>query len=199
MKLDEYRKTLEQEPLERVLPQYVEAEDLSESRFMHHGEWFARPNCWGVVRKGGKYTFFITADDEKGYLWYTEEQDNEDCLVEHIKKKFDIRMAAAAHPSTDADMMRRFIQRTYEYSENQAANAVAQFAKYDDIFDEFRNFQRYGRMEQERGNKAAEQGYTAEKLLETYHLTELEAYLWLIRLRENPSTALNDLGLQRRQ
>lgn len=199
MKLDEYQKTLEQEPLKRVLPQYVEAEDLSESRFMHHGEWLARPNCWGVVHKGGKYTFFITADDEKGYLWYTEEQNNEDCLVEHIKKKFDIRMAAAAHPSTDADMMRRFIQRTYGYSEGQAANAVAQFAKYDDIFDEFRNFQRYGRMEQERGNKAAEQGYTAEKLVETYPLTELEAYLLLIRLREEPRTALKELRLQHRK
>ncbi len=57
MKLDEYRKALEKDPLKNVLPQYVEAEDLSESRFKRWGEWVAMPNCWGEVHKDGKYTF----------------------------------------------------------------------------------------------------------------------------------------------
>ncbi len=196
MKLAEYRKKLENEPLKDVLPTYIEAEDLSESRFKHRGKWLALPHCWGVVHKDGKYIFFITANDEKGYLWYTEEQEDEDRLVEHIKRKFDIRMAAS-HVSTDSDLMQRFIQRVYGYSENQAANVVAQFSRYDDIFDEFRNFQRYRRMEQERGNKVTEQGYTAEKLVDIYHLTEVEAYQLLVRLREEPQAALKDLKFQK--
>ncbi len=48
-------------------------------------------------------------------------------------------------------------------------------------------------MEQERGNKVTEQGYTAEKLVEAYHLPEVEAYQLLIRLREEPKAALEDL------
>ncbi len=193
MKLDEYRKNLENEPFKNALPCYIEAEDLSESLFKCRGDWLAMPDRWGVVHKDGKYIFFITADDDIGRIWHTEEQVDEDSLVEYIKKKFDIRMAAAAHASTDSDLMRRFIQRVYGYSENKAADVVAQFSEYEDIFDEFQCFQRYHRMEQERGTKVTEQGYTAEKLVETYHLTEVEAYQFLIRLREKPEAALKDL------
>ncbi len=100
---------------------------------------------------------------------------------------------AAAHVSTDSDLMRRFIQRVYGYSENQAANVAARFSIYDDIFDEFRNFQRHRRLEQKRGNKVTEHGYTAEKLVETYHMSEVDAYQLLVRIREEPTTALEYL------
>ncbi len=198
MKLDEYRKKLENEPFKNALPCYIEAEDLTESRFKYRGDWLAMPKRWGVVHKDGKYIFFITADDDIGRIWHTEEREDEDSLVEYIKKKFDIKMAAAAHASTDSDLMRRFIQRVYGYSENKAANVVARFSEYEDIFDEFQCFQRYHRMEQERGNKVTEQGYTAEKLVETYHLTEVEAYQLLVRLREEPEAALEDLKSKNR-
>ncbi len=192
MKLDEYIKSLEKEPQKKALPHYIEVDDVNDWGVMKKGKWFVIPDCWGVVHKDGKYTFFITADDDIGRIWHTEEREDEDSLVEYIKKKFDIRMAAAAHTSTDSDIMRRFIQRVYGYSENQAADVVAKFSEYNDIFDEFRNFQRHGRMEQERGNKVTEQGYTAEKLVETYHLKEVEAYKLLVRLREEPEAALEE-------
>ncbi len=174
MKLDEYRKELEQEPLKNALPHYIDVEDVNEWGLQKNGQWFVMPNRWGVVHKNEKYIFFITEDDDIGRIWHTEEREDEDSLVEYIKKRFDIKMAAAAHVSTDSDLMRRFIQRVYGYSEDHAANVVAQFSKYADIFDEFRNFQRHHVMEQKRGNKVTEQGYTAEKLVETYHLTEVE-------------------------
>lgn len=196
MKLAEYIQSLEKEPTKNVLPFYIEVDDINEWGLQKNGEWFVRRNCWGVVHKDGKYIFFITDDDDIGRIWHTEEREDEDSLVDYIKERFAIKMAAAAHPSTDADIMRRFIQRVYGYSENQAANVVAQFAKHNDIFNEFQNFQRHGKLEQKRGNKTTEQGYTAEKLVETYHITELEAYLLLIRLRENPRAALEELRLK---
>ena len=193
MKLNEYRKELEKEPLKKSLPHYIEVDDVNEWGLQRNGKWFVMPNCWGVLHKDGKYIFFITEEDDIGRIWHTEEREDEDSLVEYIKERFDIKMAAAAHVSTDSDLMRRFIQRVYGYSENQAANVVTQFSRYQDIFDEFQNFQRYHRMEQERGNKVTEQGYTAEKLVETYRLTEVEAYQLLVRLREEPEATLEDL------
>ncbi len=193
MKLAEYRKELEKQPSKSALPHYIEVEDLNDWGLQKDGKWFVIPNCWGVVHKDGKYIFFVTDDDSIGRIRHTEEREDEDQLVEYIKDRFDITMAAAAHVSTDSDLMRRFIQRVYGYSENQAANVVAQFSRYKDVFDEFQNFQRHHRMEQKRGNKVTEQGYTAEKLVEAYQLTEVEAYQLLVRLREEPKAALKDL------
>ena len=192
MKLEEYRKKLEQEPQKNRLPHYIEVEDVNEWGLRKNGKWFVIPNCWGVVHRDGKYLFFITADDDIGRIWHTEEREDEESLVEYIKQRFDIKMAAVP-VSTDSDLMRRFIQRVYGYSESQAADVVARFSEYKDIFDEFRNFQRHHVMEQKRGNKVEEQGYTAEKLVEACHLTEVEAYQFLIRLREEPEAALKDL------
>ncbi len=192
MKLDEYRKGLENEPFQAALPHYMEVDDVNDWGLQKGGEWFTMPNRWGVVHKDGNYLFFITDDDGIGRIWHTEEREDEDSLVEYIKDRFDIKLAAA-RARAERDQMCQFLQCTYGYPPKQAERTAARFSKYEDIFEEFRNFQHCHVMAQKQGNRVTEQGYTAQQLVKTCQLTEPDAYLLLIRLREEPEAALKEL------
>jgi hypothetical protein len=77
---------------------------------------------------------------------------------------------------------------------------VNQLARHEDIFEEFFNFIRIKKMQQKDGTKVLVCGYTAEKLMAEYNLSELGAYNYLVYLREEPKQALADLkaGLPRK-
>ena len=205
MKLEEYLQELEKEPFKNALPAYMTAEDISENLVKIRGEWYAIPDIWGVIKKDGKYIYFRTANDEKGYIWNTEEREDEDSLVEYIKKEFDLELAvAAAGPDTEEDMMRRFLVQDYEYTEKDAINIVKRLHTQDDIYVEFLKFMIFGKfrilghIKGRYDGMTAElysvvEGYTAEKLVKKYDYTEPEAALMMIELRENPEEAKKKL------
>ena len=89
----------------------------------------------------------------------------------------------------------RFVRMKYGYSEADAADAVERISKHEDIFAEFYEFARSGEMERviewngvlkvAKLNKFG----TAENSVNEFHMTELEAYLFMVEAIENPKEA----------
>ena len=191
MKLDEYVNHLKLATNVNLLPHYIQVDDVNESQVFIDGKWTNRVYCWGMVIKE-EYIFFVS-DDERGYVSDLKKFAREEDLVEYVKNNFQIRLAAKRNISSQRDMMARYIQKKFDYSEKRANSMVSQMARYNDFFDEFFNYIRINKMQRKDGTKVTIAGYTAEKLMEQYNLSVIGAYNFLVYLREDPKEALADL------
>ena len=173
------------------LPRYIEIEDISDSQVLVDGKWGNEVHSWGILFKNNRYIYFET-DDERGYLSYIKEFDNEQSACEHAYKIMLMEHQASMENSP-LDMAIRFIENKYGYSNDRARKMAEQISKHKSIFEEFLNYVYIGKMRKKDRTHVVVCGYTAEKLSNEYNLSPLGAYNYLVYLAEEPQQALQDL------
>lgn len=173
------------------LPRYIEIEDISRSQVLVDGEWGNEVYFWGILFKNNSYIYFET-DDERGYLSYIKEFDNEQSACEYAYNHMLMEQKARM-PRLPLDRAVRFIENEYGYSNDRARRMAEQIFKHKNIFEEFLNYVRVGKMRKKDRTHVVVCGYTAEKLSNEYNLSPLGAYNYLIYLAEEPQQALQDL------
>lgn len=99
----------------------------------------------------------------------------------------------ARMPRLPLDRAVRFIENEYGYSNDRARRMAEQIFKHKNIFEEFLNYVRVGKMRKKDRTHVLVCGYTAEKLFNEYNLSPLGAYNYLVYLAEEPQQALQDL------
>lgn len=180
------------------MPRYIEAIEANTSQLCIHGEWRNVVFAWSVFSVGDVWKF-VTTDEERGYVsdlkCFNREADATEYAKERLNKKY-----FTLKGNTKEEMLCRFIQQTFGYSEKRAKTMVEQMRPYEDIFEEFFNYARVGKFCKKDKSKTEVCGYTAELLHMEYHLSPLGSYNYLVYLREEPERAIKDLkaGLPRK-
>ena len=125
--------------------------------------------------------------------------ENEKDVVAYAQRVLNRKLLASVG-NTRFEMLQRYIQQKYGYSDEKARIMVEQMSVYTEIFEEFFNYARIGKFYKKDRTKTKVCGYTAEVLNKDFGLSPLEAYNYLIYLKEEPNKALEDLkaGLARR-
>ena len=98
------------------------------------------------------------------------------------------------------EMLCRYIQQKYGYSEEISRAMVDRMLPYNDIFEEFFNYACIGKFCKKDKRQTEICGYTAEVLNRDFNLSPLGAYNFLVYLKEEPEHAIADLkaGLPRK-
>ena len=99
------------------------------------------------------------------------------------------------------NMLCRYIQQKYGYSEKRSRDMVDKILPYNDIFEEFFNYTCVGKFCKLDKSQTEICEYTAEVLNRDFNLSPLGAYNFLVYLKEEPERAIADLkaGLPRKQ
>ena len=180
------------------LPKYILVSDVSDSQVLIGDEWKNVIDSWGILYKDNTYIYFET-DSERGYLSYIKKFDNEQSVCEYAYGTLKVKgnTSVASNP---LDMAIKYIENKYGYSNNRAKKMAEQIFRHDEIFEEFFNYIRIGKMRKKDRTQVTICDYTAEKLFNEYDLSPLGAYNFLVYLKEEPERALEDLrnGLPKR-
>ena len=143
--------------------------------------------------------WYDSLDSERGNVVDIKAFDEESDAVEYAKETLNRRYLAAKGNSKE-EMLCRYIQQKYGYSEKRSRVMVDQMLPYSDIFEEFFNYSRVGKFRKTDESQVEICGYTAEVLNRDFNLSPLGAYNFLVYLKEEPERAIADLktGLQRK-
>lgn len=198
MSIEELIKKIESINEANILPKYIDSDDISDSQVKINGEWKNSIYSWGILNRDSEYIYFET-DDERGYLSFVKKFESESGACEYVYNSMLSKYNARKKSST-LDMAVRYIEKTYEYSEKRAKMMAEQIYKHDEIFEEFFNYMRIGKMRKKDRSQVEVCGYTAERLYNEYDLSPLGVYNYLVYLKEEPQRALEDLkqGLPKR-
>jgi len=180
------------------MPQYIEATEANNTQVFVNGEWKNIVFSWTLLFDGSKWKYAET-DSERGYVFDLKTFDTESEAVEYAKDVLN-KKYLATKGNSKAEMLCRFIEQKFGYSEKRAKDMVNQMIIHEDIFEEFFNYARVGKFCKKNKSQTEVCGYTAETLNREYNLSPLGAYNYLIYLREEPENALADLkaGLPRK-
>ena len=142
---------------------------------------------------------YIETDSERGNVIDIKAFDEESDAVEYAKETLNRRYLAMKDNSKE-EMLCRYIQQKYGYSEKRARAMVDQMLPYNDIFEEFFNYAQVGKFCKKDNSQTEICGYTAEVLNRDFNLSQLGAYNFLVYLKEEPERAIADLkaGLPRK-
>lgn len=173
------------------MPQYIEIDDANNSQVFVNGEWKNIIFSWALFFDGNKWKY-VETDSERGYVFDLKTFDEEITAVEYARSVLLTRYLAVKGNSKE-EMLCRFIQKQFGYSEERAKAMVIQMAKYDGIFEEFFNYARVGKFCKKDGYQTEVCGYTAESLNRDYKLSPLGAYNYLVYLIEDSESAIADL------
>lgn len=173
------------------MPQYIEIDDANNTQLSVNGEWKNVVFSWALLFDGIKWKY-VETDSERGYVFDLKTFDTEFAAVEYAKNILNQKYLATKGNSKE-EMLCRFIQQKFGYSEKRANAMVIQMAKHDDIFEEFFNFARVGKFCKKDKSQTKVHGYTAEFLSREYNLSPLGAYNYLVYLMEDPEQAIADL------
>ena len=173
------------------MPNYIEVSDANWNQVFFNGCWQNVPHAWSIFFDGKNWKY-VETDDERGYVCDLETFSSENEAVEYAKNVLNIYFKASKR-STKFEMLQRYIQKKYGYSDEKASSILKQMASNEDIFEEFFNYARIGKFCKMNKTQTQVCGYTAEILHRDYNLSPLEAYNYLIYLRKDPENALADL------
>lgn len=180
------------------MPNYIEVSDANWNQVFFNGCWQNVPHAWSIFFDGKNWKY-VETDDERGYVFGLESFSSESEAVEFAKNILN-RKSKASKGNSRFEMLKRYIQQKYGYSDERASSVLNQMVSYEDIFDEFFNYACVGKFYKRNKTQTQVCGYTAEILHRDYNLSPLEAYNYLIYLRKDPENALADLkaGLPRK-
>ena len=136
--------------------------------------------------------WYDSLDSERGNVVDIKAFDEESDAVEYAKETLNRRYLATKGISKE-EMLCRYIQQKYGYSEKRSRVMVDQMLPYSDIFEEFFNYSRVGKFHKKDESQVEICGYTAEVLNRDFNLSPLGAYNFLVYLKEEPERAIADL------
>ena len=180
------------------MPKYVEISDANNEQVCIDKTWQNVVFVWSIF-SDGRIWKYVETDSERGYVVDIKAFDEESDAVEYAKETLNRRYLATKGNSKE-EMLCRYIQQTYGYSEKRSRAMVDQMLPYNDIFEEFFNYACVGRFCKKDKSQTEICGYTAEVLNRDFKLSPLGAYNFLVYLKEEPKRAIADLkaGLLRR-
>lgn len=180
------------------MPRYIEILDANNSQILIDGEWKNVVFVWGVLCVQDKWKY-VETDGDRGYVSDLKCFDAEENAIKYAKEILNQKYLALNGNSKE-EMLCRFIQQRFWYSEKIAKMMVGKMLPYADIFAEFFNYARVGKYCKKDKSKTEICGYTAERLVAEYNLSALGAYNFLVYLREDHEHALKELkaGLPRK-
>ena len=180
------------------MPKYVEISDVNNGQVCIDKTWRNVVFVWSVF-SDGRIWKYVETDSERGYVVDIKAFDEESDAVEYAKEILNRRYLATKGNSKE-EMLCRYIQQKYGYSEKRSRAMVDQMLPYNDIFEEFFNYACVGKFFKKDKSQTEICGYTAEVLNKDFNLSPLGAYNFLVYLKEEPKRAIADLkaGLLRR-
>ena len=180
------------------MPRYIEISDANESQIFLNGCWQNVIYVWSILFDGKNWKY-VETDSDKGYVFDFKSFCSENEAVEYAKDILNKKLLASKGNSK-FEMLQRYIQQKYGYSDKRASSMLNQMKLYDDIFEEFFNYARIGKFCKKDKTQTQVCGYTAETLHRDYKLSPLGAYNYLVNLKEDTNNALTDLkaGLPRK-
>lgn len=173
------------------MPRYIEISDANESQIFFNGCWQNVIYVWSILFDGKNWKY-VETDSDRGYVFDLKSFCSENEAVEYAKDILNKKLLASKGNSR-FEMLQRYIQQKYGYSDKRASSMLNQMILYDDIFEEFFNYARVGKFCKKDKTQTQVCGYTAETLHCDYNLSPLGAYNYLVYLKEDPDNALTDL------
>lgn len=173
------------------MPRYIEMSDANESQIFFNGCWQNVIYVWSILFDGKNWKY-VETDSDRGYVFDLKSFCSENEAVEYAKDILNKKLLASKGNSR-FEMLQRYIQQKYGYSDKRASSMLNQMILYDDIFEEFFNYARVGKFCKKDKTQTQVCGYTAETLHCDYNLSPLGAYNYLVYLKEDPNNALTDL------
>lgn len=173
------------------MPRYIEISDANESQIFFNGCWQNVIYVWSILFDGKNWKY-VETDSDRGYVFDLKSFCSENEAVEYAKDILNKKILASKGNSR-FEMLQRYIQQKYGYSDKRASSMLNQMILYDDIFEEFFNYARVGKFCKKDKTQTQVCGYTAETLHCDYNLSPLGAYNYLVYLKEDPNNALTDL------
>lgn len=173
------------------MPRYIEISDANESQIFFNGCWQNVIYVWSILFDGKNWKY-VETDSDRGYVFDLKSFCSENEAVEYAKDILNKKLLASKGNSR-FEMLQRYIQQKYGYSDKRASSMLNQMILYDDIFEEFFNYARVGKFCKKDKTQTQVCGYTAETLHCDYNLSPLGAYNYLVYLKEDPNNALTDL------
>lgn len=173
------------------MPRYIEISDANESQIFFNGCWQNVIYVWSILFDGKNWKY-VETDSDRGYVFDLKSFCSENEAVEYAKDILNKKLLASKGNSR-FEMLQRYIQQKYGYSDKRASSILNQMILYDDIFEEFFNYARVGKFCKKDKTQTQVCGYTAETLHCDYNLSPLGAYNYLVYLKEDPNNALTDL------
>ena len=174
------------------MPHYIEILDTNNSQVLVAEEWKNVVYSWSIFCTEGVWKY-VETDGDRGYVFdlkcFNTEEDATEYAKEILNKKY-----LSLQGNSKEEMLCRFIQQRFGYSEKRAKIMVGQMSPYADIIDEFFNYARVGKYCKKDKTKTEVCGYTAERLIIEYNLSPLGAYNFLVYLKEKPENALKALN-----
>ena len=174
------------------MPHYIEILDANNSQVLVAEEWKNVVYSWSIFCTEGVWKY-VETDGDRGYVFdlkcFNTEEDATEYAKEILNKKY-----LSLQGNSKEEMLCRFIQQRFGYSEKRAKIMVGQMSPYADIIDEFFNYARVGKYCKKDKTKTEVCGYTAERLIIEYNLSPLGAYNFLVYLKEKPENALKALN-----
>lgn len=174
------------------MPRYIEISDANESQIFFNECWQNVIYVWSVLFDGKNWKY-VETDSDRGYVFDLKSFCSENEAVEYAKDILNKKILASKGNSR-FEMLQRYIQQKYGYSDKRARSILNQMILYDDIFEEFFNYARAGKFCKNDNTQTQVCGYTAETLHRDYNLSPLGAYNYLVYLKENHDNALINLG-----
>ena len=180
------------------MPRYIEISKAKERHIFLNGCWQNVIYVWSILFDGKNWKY-VETDSDKGYVFDFKSFCSENEAVEYAKDILNKKLLASKGNSK-FEMLQRYIQQKYGYSDKRASSMLNQMKLYDDIFEEFFNYARIGKFCKKDKTQTQVCGYTAETLHRDYNLSPLGSYNYLVYLKEDPNNALTDLkaGLPRK-
>lgn len=180
------------------MPRYIEISDANESQIFLNGCWQNAIYVWSILFDGKSWKY-VETDSDRGYVFDLKSFSSENEAVEYAKDILNKKFMASKGNSR-FEMLQRYVQQKYGYSDKRASSMLNQMVLYEDIFEEFFNYARVGKFCKKDKTQTQVCGYTAETLYRDYNLSPLGAYNYLVYLKEDPNNALTDLkaGLPRK-
>lgn len=180
------------------MPRYIEISDANESQIFLNGCWQNAIYVWSILFDGKNWKY-VETDSDRGYVFDLKSFSLENEAVEYAKDILNKKFMASKGNSR-FEMLQRYIQQKYGYSDKRASSMLNQMVLYEDIFEEFFNYACVGKFCKKDKTQTQVCGYTAETLHRDYNLSPLGAYNYLVYLKEDPNNALTNLkaGLPRK-
>jgi hypothetical protein len=181
-----------------MMPKFIEVNDANDSQIYFNGKWQNSFFSWSLFAVGNDWKY-VETDSDRGYVIDLKAFSTEAKAVEYALNTLNRRYLATKGSSKE-EMLTRYIQQKYGYTEKRADSMICQMKKYEDVFEEFYNYARTGKFCKRDKSQVEVHGYTAEVLNRDYNLSPLGAYNYLVYLIEEPEKAIADLkaGLPRK-
>ena len=114
---------------------------------------------------------------------------NKEITMESVVNHYD-NQGLCSKDNLRYSLIRDYLLTFDKYNEDRIIQIIENLKKYGDIFFEFYDYVLY---EEFIEDGLVVEGYSAKQLYETSKFTPLDAYLYLVYLRENPDEALANI------